>query len=122
MPTAWNDLPVFISEDEAKTYFAAKEQRLPRPVIGPPRPLLPERIALLATRIRMRRAGASLQVSEDDVVKALAGERTRATQCMALTLREITEEELNVWIVNGLITEPELRCAQALDPRNDPPE
>ena len=79
---------------------------------------------MLATRVGMQRAGARLQVSKDDIAKALAGERTRATECVALTLREISEEERSAWVANGLITESDLRRVQAFDPRTrrpDPP-
>ena len=76
-----------------------------------------DRVALLAQRIGMKRAGARLQVRERDVQQALAGKDTIHTRCMALSLREIDEEELQTWIAHGLITNEELLRCKALDPR-----
>ena len=81
------------------------------------RKLRSDRATLITQRIKMKRAGAKLQVREADVRMALAGEDTLHTRCMALSLRELHEEELRTWIEHGLITDEELRRCQALDPR-----
>ena len=76
-----------------------------------------DRIELIRRRIASKRAGASLNVGEEHVRMALAGEDTLHTQCMALSLREIEEPELKAWIAQGWITGEELRRCQALNPR-----
>lgn len=62
-----------------------------------------DRIALIARQIRTKRAGARVQVGEADVARPPAGEDTVETRCMALSLREIREGELEIWIAHGLI-------------------
>lgn len=79
--------------------------------------LRPDRVTLITRRIETKRAGANLKVRENDVRMALAGEDSLHTRCMALSLREIDEDELRAWIAQGLITGEELRRCQALNPR-----
>ena len=79
--------------------------------------LRPDRVTLITRRIETKRAGASLKVRENDVRMALAGEDSLHTRCMALSLREIDEDELRAWIAQGLITGEELRRCRALNPR-----
>ena len=80
--------------------------------------LRPDRVSLITWRIATKRAGARLKVRENDVRMALAGEDTLHTRCMALSLRDIDEDELRTWIAKGLITREELRRCQAIDPRS----
>ena len=117
MPWTWEQEPRIVSyagEEKRDTDDARKKRDT---IEAQGRRLRNDRVALITQRIRMKRAGAKVQVRETDVRMALAGEDTLHTRCMALSLRELHEEELRTWIDHGLITREELRRCRTLDPR-----
>ena len=117
MPWTWDQEPRIVSyagEEERDTDDAPKKRDT---IKAQGQRLRSDRIALITQRIGTKRAGATVQVRETDVRMALAGEDTLYTRCMALSLRELHEEELRTWIEHGLITRKELRRCRTLDPR-----
>ena len=118
MPWTWEQEPRIVSYARAREGERNDDGNQMNRIEGQARTLRTDRVALLAQRIGMKRAGAKVQVREIDVQLALAGEDTIHTRCIALSLREIHEEELRTWIAHGLITNEELRRCEALDPRN----
>ena len=105
MPNTWDREPRIVRTKRADSVETRQGE------------LRPDRVTLITRRIATKRAGASLKVRENDVRRALAGGDTLHTRCMALSLREIDEEELRAWIAQGWITGEELRRCQALNPR-----
>ena len=117
MPWTWEQEPRIVSYARTREGERNDDGNQTTRIEGQARRLRTDRVALLAQRIGMQRAGARVQVREIDVQLALAGEDTIYTRCMAWSLREIHEEELQTWIAHGLITNEELRRCEALNPR-----
>lgn len=117
MPWTWDLTPRIVSDAHEAKHDRGDTPKRSKKAEAQVNGLRADRVALITQRVRMKRAGAKVQVREQDVRMALAGADTLHTRCMALSLRELDESELETWIRHGLITREELRTCQALDPR-----
>ena len=117
MPWTWDLTPRIVSGTHEAKHDRGQTPKGSKKAEAQVNGLRADRVALITQRIRMKRAGAKVQVREEDVRMALAGADTVHTRCMALSLRELDEREFQTWIKHGLITRKELQTCQALDPR-----